>query len=137
MPYQAFETKDGHIILAIGNDAQFSRFCAIAGKPEIAEDDRFRTNESRVIHREQALGVLTPLLKSRTTDEWLAVLGENGVPAGPVNDLHRVFGERAVHRQTHAHHPRKRRVQPSYGGQSYQNVGYAANALGACPAIRG
>ena len=100
VPYQAFETKNGHIILAIGNDAQFSRFCAIAGKPEIAEDDRFRTNESRVIHREQALGVLTPLLKSRTTDEWLAVLGENGVPAGPVNDLHRVFGEpQAIHRQ--------------------------------------
>ena len=100
VPYQAFETADGHIILAIGNDGQFARFCDIAGKPEIAADEKFKTNENRVRHRAAAIAVLSPLLKSKTTDDWLELLGKHGIPAGPVNDLARVFDEpQALHRQ--------------------------------------
>lgn len=100
VPYQAFETSDGHLILAVGNDGQFSRFCALAGCPDLAEDERYRTNDSRVRNRDQLIPLLTPILASRSTDEWLALLADHAVPAGPVNDLKRVFAEpQAQHRK--------------------------------------
>jgi len=99
VPYQAFETADGHIILAVGNDGQFQRFCAVAGQPELAEDSRFSTNINRVISRDILVPLLEPLLRQDTTDNWLTRLAAVSVPAGPVNDLARVFDEpQARHR---------------------------------------
>ena len=93
VPYQDFPTADGDVILTVGNDDQFARFCEVAGNPEWAEDPRFATNRSRVEHRE----VLVPLLRQttvmKTTAEWLAALEAVGVPCGPVNNLEQAFAD--------------------------------------------
>lgn len=99
VPYQAFATQDGHLILAVGNDGQFARFCAVAGRPELAEDERFRTNTGRVGNRAALVPIVAMLVASRTTDEWLALLETVGVPCGPINTLDRVFADpQVVHR---------------------------------------
>lgn len=91
VPYQAFPTADGHVILAIGNDTQFQRFCAVAGCPALAEDARFATNAARVQNRD----ILVPLLKanmaSRPSAQWIEMLEAVGVPCGPINNLAQVF----------------------------------------------
>lgn len=96
VPYQDFPTADGDMILAIGNDGQFARFCAIAGHPEWAADERFATNPARVAHR----GVLIPLLRQatvmKTTAEWIAALEAQAVPCGPINRLDQVFADPQV-----------------------------------------
>jgi crotonobetainyl-CoA:carnitine CoA-transferase CaiB-like acyl-CoA transferase len=96
VPYQDFPTADGDMILAIGNDGQFARFCAIAGKPEWATDERFATNPARVANR----GVLIPLMRQttvmRTTAEWIAALEAEAVPCGPINRLDQVFADPQV-----------------------------------------
>jgi crotonobetainyl-CoA:carnitine CoA-transferase CaiB-like acyl-CoA transferase len=96
VPYQAFPTADGYLILAIGNDGQFSRFCEIAGRPDLAVDERFATNQSRVAHRELLLPVVTELMKSQTRDWWLAELEAVSVPCGPINTLEQVFDDPQV-----------------------------------------
>ncbi len=96
VPYQDFPTADGDMILAIGNDGQFARFCAIAGHPEWAADERFATNPQRVAHR----AVLIPLLRQatvmRTTAQWVQALESAGVPCGPINRLDDVFADPQV-----------------------------------------
>ncbi|MDD2737046.1 MAG: CaiB/BaiF CoA-transferase family protein [Desulfuromonadaceae bacterium] len=96
VPYQALATSDGHIILAVGNDAQFSRFCIVAEHPELAEDERFRTNADRVCHREELISIVTEILKQRTRAEWIATLEEAGVPCGPINTIAEVFANPQV-----------------------------------------
>lgn len=91
VPYQAFATSDGYIILAVGNDRQFARFCAVAGRPELARDPRFATNPERVRNRSTLVPVLQEILRERTMEDWIGALSEAGVPAGPINDLERVF----------------------------------------------
>jgi len=99
VPYQAFATKDGFIILAVGNDGQFQRFCKEAGKADWSSDPRFQTNSLRVHNRDQLIPLLEPVMASRSTDDWLGALAAVSVPAGPVNDLDRVFAEpQAQHR---------------------------------------
>jgi crotonobetainyl-CoA:carnitine CoA-transferase CaiB-like acyl-CoA transferase len=96
VPYQDFPTADGDMILAIGNDGQFARFCAVAGKPEWAADERFATNPARVANR----AVLIPLLRQatvmRTTTEWIAALEAEAVPCGPINRVDQVFADPQV-----------------------------------------
>jgi crotonobetainyl-CoA:carnitine CoA-transferase CaiB-like acyl-CoA transferase len=96
VPYQAFATGDGHLMLAVGNDRQFASLCTIAGRPELATDERFRTNAGRVAHRAVLVPELAALLRGRTTAEWLAALGAVSVPCGPINDLAAVFAEPQV-----------------------------------------
>lgn len=96
VPYQAFATQDGHLILAVGNDAQYQRFCEVAGCPELATDPRFLTNAQRVEHRQDLIPLLLPYLSQRSTDEWLAALEKVGVPCGPINTLDRVFADPQV-----------------------------------------
>ncbi len=96
VPYQAFATRDGHLVLAVGNDAQFARFCEVAGRPELARDGRFTTNADRVAHRDALVGLLGPLLASRSTADWAAALEAAGVPCGPINDLAQVFEDPQV-----------------------------------------
>ena len=96
VPYQDFPTADGDMILAIGNDGQFARFCGIAGHAEWAVDERFSTNPARVANR----AVLIPLLRQatvlRTTAEWIAALEAQAVPCGPINRLDQVFADPQV-----------------------------------------
>jgi len=96
VPYQAFATADGHLMLAVGNDAQFARFCAAAGAPELARDDRYATNQDRVAHRSELVPRIAGLLRRRSTREWLAALDAAQVPCGPINDLAQVFAEPQV-----------------------------------------
>jgi len=96
VPYQAFQTADGHLMLAVGNDAQFARFCSAAGAPGLAADARFRTNADRVAHRAELVSQVTVLLRQRTTRAWLAALEAAQVPCGPINDLAQVFAEPQV-----------------------------------------
>lgn len=96
VPYQSFASADGYIILAVGNDGQFQRFCNLAGCPELATDPRFSSNRLRVEHREVLIPLLEPVLKTRSTDEWLALLEPAAVPCGPINSLDRVFNDPQV-----------------------------------------
>lgn len=96
VPYQAFATKDGYIILAIGNNRQFARFCGLAKRQELAEDPLFATNPARVQNREKLVPVLEQILRQQGTDWWIENLAASGVPAGPINDLERVFAEPQV-----------------------------------------
>ena len=100
VPYQAFRTSDGFLMLAVGNDAQFARFCAIAGVAELAADPRFVTNQGRVAHRGELVPRLEGIMLTRTSAAWLADLRNGQVPCGPINDLAQVFAEPQVrHRQ--------------------------------------
>jgi crotonobetainyl-CoA:carnitine CoA-transferase CaiB-like acyl-CoA transferase len=96
VPYQAFETADGHLMLAVGNDAQFARFCAAAGAPELGADPRYATNANRVAQRAELVAAVARLMHARSTQGWLEVLRAAEVPCGPINDLARVFDEPQV-----------------------------------------
>ena len=96
VPYQLFETLDGHVILAVGNDAQFQRFCDFAGLPELAVDGRFITNAARVRNRDAIVAILAPVLRRHPMAHWLAGLEALGVPCGPVNDIAAAFNDPQV-----------------------------------------
>ncbi len=93
VPYQVFETADGHIVLAIGADGQFRAFCAGVGLPELAEDRRFATNTARIENRETLIGLIGPLFRSRTNADWFALLEAAGVPYGPIRTIDDVFDQ--------------------------------------------
>lgn len=96
VPYQAFATLDGHLVLAVGNDGQFARFCAAAGMPEVATDPRFRTNPARVENRQALIPLVAGKVAAKTTDEWVTLLEAHNVPGGPINTMERVFGDAQV-----------------------------------------
>jgi crotonobetainyl-CoA:carnitine CoA-transferase CaiB-like acyl-CoA transferase len=96
VPYQVFEVADGHLILAVGNDGQFKRFCEVATCPELATDPRFAHNPERVRHRDQLVPLLAARLKTRTRAQWLAALEAAKVPCGPINDFDDVFADPQV-----------------------------------------
>jgi crotonobetainyl-CoA:carnitine CoA-transferase CaiB-like acyl-CoA transferase len=83
-------------MLAVGNDAQFSRFCEAAGMAELAADPRYATNRDRVAHRGELVPRIEAMLLARTSAAWLAALREAAVPCGPINDLAQVFDEPQV-----------------------------------------
>jgi crotonobetainyl-CoA:carnitine CoA-transferase CaiB-like acyl-CoA transferase len=96
VPYQVFEVSDGHIILAIGNDGQFRKFCAVAGCPDIATDTRFARNVDRVGNRDQLIPMLERVLRDRGKAEWLSALEAAQVPCGPINSLDEAFQDQQV-----------------------------------------
>lgn len=96
VPYQTFETADGHLILAVGNDSQFAKFCEVAGRPEVARDPRHATNAQRVRHRDELVAQLGIWMRERSRDDWLAALEAAGVPCGPINRLDQVFADPQV-----------------------------------------
>ncbi|HJW56303.1 MAG TPA: CaiB/BaiF CoA-transferase family protein [Burkholderiaceae bacterium] len=96
VPYQTFATADGHIIVAVGNDSQYRRFCEIGGRPELASDERFATNPMRVKHRDILAPILTEMVMTRTRQEWITLLEAAGVPCGPINKLDEVFANPQV-----------------------------------------
>jgi crotonobetainyl-CoA:carnitine CoA-transferase CaiB-like acyl-CoA transferase len=99
VPYQVFATRDGHLVLAVGNDGQFRRFCAVAGHPEVAEDPRFATNPQRVANRDTLITLVAGWLHARDTADWLAALEPHAVPCAPILDIPAVFRHpQVVHR---------------------------------------
>ncbi|MDP1610271.1 MAG: CaiB/BaiF CoA-transferase family protein [Sulfuritalea sp.] len=96
VPYQDFPTADGDMILAIGNDGQFARFCDIAGHAEWAADARFATNAARVRNRAELIPLLRQTTVMKTTADWIALLESAAVPCGPINDLAGVFADPQV-----------------------------------------
>lgn len=91
VPYQVFSTADAPMVLAVGNDAQFRRFCDVAGLPGLAADERYATNPMRIRHRAALCEQLQQALRTRPRAQWLQALDAAGVPCGPVNDLQEVF----------------------------------------------
>jgi crotonobetainyl-CoA:carnitine CoA-transferase CaiB-like acyl-CoA transferase len=96
VPYHVFKAQDAFLIVAVGNDGQFAKFCDVVGAPQWAADPRFATNPARVGHREVLVDLITRQLSSRTAAEWLALLEPSGVPCGPINDLSQVFADPQV-----------------------------------------
>lgn len=96
VPYQDMPTKDGAMLLAIGNDGQFARFCEVAGQPALAQDARYATNPQRVAHREELVPQLMAITRTRTTAEWIAALEHRAVPCGPINDIAQAFADAQV-----------------------------------------
>lgn len=92
-PYQEFPTKDGYIILAVGNDPTFERFCKAFGQEHLLADERFSTNPKRVANRDLVTQTLTPLMKTRTTVEWVEALEAQKIGCGPINTLKDVFAD--------------------------------------------
>jgi len=93
VPYQVFETSDGHLILAVGNDGQFAKFCSVAGRPDLAQDPRYAKNADRVRHRETLVPLLAEVLKGRKKHDWLSALEAAKVPCGAINHLGEVFAD--------------------------------------------
>jgi len=96
VPYRAFAARDGHLVLAVGNDGQFARLCTVAGRPELASDARFATNAARVRNRRELEPMLAAIIAQRPRQEWIASLEAAGVPCGPINDLAQVFADPQV-----------------------------------------
>ncbi len=96
VPYQTFQTRDGHIIMAVGTDRQFKEFCAIIGVPELSDDGRYRSNRGRVENRESLVPLLVEPMKARTTAEWIVAFEAAAVPCGPINNVDQVFADPQV-----------------------------------------
>ncbi len=95
-PYQPFETADGWIIVAIGNDNQFGRYCRLIGRPEMADDERFKRNQGRIENRAELIPPIEAAMRQRSSADWLAALEAEGIPGGPINELDQVFADPQV-----------------------------------------
>ncbi|MAN80170.1 MAG: CoA transferase [Rhodospirillaceae bacterium] len=93
VPYQAFETKDGFVIMGANNDDQFRRFCEMAGAPELATDPRFATNPDRLKNRDVLIAKVQDIMHRRTSAEWINDLSEASLPVCPINSLDQVFAD--------------------------------------------
>ncbi|MGH2602204.1 MAG: CaiB/BaiF CoA transferase family protein [Dehalococcoidia bacterium] len=96
VPYQVFHAQDRPLALGVGNDRQFRTFCALAGRPELAEDKRFATNTGRLENREALIPIVESLIAERPADEWLRLLNDAGVPAGPINTVPQALADPQV-----------------------------------------
>ena len=95
-PYQDFPTADGTMLLAIGNDGQFQRFCAAANQPQWASDPRYATNTLRVQNRTALIPAMEAVTRTRTTADWIALLEDKAVPCGPINTIAQAFDDAQV-----------------------------------------
>ena len=96
VPYQDFETQDGAMLLAIGNDGQFARFCEVIEHPEWAADPCYASNTLRVKNREVLIPAMQAVTRTRTTAQWVALLEHKAVPCGPINDIGQAFNDAQV-----------------------------------------
>jgi crotonobetainyl-CoA:carnitine CoA-transferase CaiB-like acyl-CoA transferase len=96
VPWQAFPTQNGHLVLAVREDKFWRRLCDAIGRPDLKADPRTATNTARVANRELVTSLLRDRFAARDTGDWLRILGENDIPAAPVNDLPAVFGDEQV-----------------------------------------
>lgn len=108
VPYQAFETADGYLMLTVGNDRQFRACAACLGIAELGEHPDYATNASRVANRDTLIPALSDQFRTRATSHWLSALAQAGVPCGPINDLEAVFSSDYVRERKlvkHQRHP--------------------------------
>ncbi len=96
VPYDVYETSDGHVILAVGNDSQFGRFCDFIGRTELADDTRFATNPARLENRDALNAILRPAVRSFDTETVISELENRKVPVGPVQTMDQVFDTEQV-----------------------------------------
>ena len=115
VPYQSFAVRDGHVMIAVGSDRQFERFCQAINRPELASDARFADNPGRVAHRELLVAEVSATLARLSRDELLSRLTAVGVPSGPINTLAGVFADEQVRY-------RQMRISLSSGGDSGQTI---------------
>ena len=120
VPYQVFATLDGHIVLAVGNDGQFARFCALVGQAELAKDPRFTTNSARIEHRDLLIPTLTEWMLQRSTQHWMDLLEPHAVPCAPILTLPGVFAHPQV---------QSRGMQLSVDGGNGQAMPLVANPM--------
>jgi crotonobetainyl-CoA:carnitine CoA-transferase CaiB-like acyl-CoA transferase len=96
VPYQSLPTQDGAMLLAVGNDGQFARFCEAAAQPQWAHDPRYATNTLRVANRESLIPQIEAVTRTRTTAQWVALLEHKAVPCGPINAVDQAFADAQV-----------------------------------------
>ena len=96
VPYQVFEVSDGHLIIAVGNDAQFVKFCAAIGHPALAQDPRYTVNIDRITNREDLIETLIPIIKKIDKATLLSTMNAAGVTCGPIHDVAEVFASDQV-----------------------------------------
>ncbi|MBF4136803.1 MULTISPECIES: CaiB/BaiF CoA-transferase family protein [Streptomyces] len=131
VPYQAYATADGHLVVAVGNDALFRSLVAALGLPALADEPRFTTNSARVTHRDALNAHLEPLLATRPTAHWSALLQEAGVPAAAVRHLDEVYASP----QTEALGMVRTVDHPATGGPLRQ-VAFPVSFQGVRPPVR-
>ena len=95
-PFEAFASADGHVIIALGNDTLWAKFCEHVNRQELILDERFRTNADRTENHAKLFPILSDILSKRTTDDWIETLGEIGVPCGPINAMDKVVSHPQV-----------------------------------------
>lgn len=108
VPYQEFETSDGQVIVAVGNDPQFKIFATALGHAEWADDARFITNTARVTHRAKLIALIAPVMAKKSSDEWVQILRDVDIPVGPILKMEQVFHEEQVQARAmeiHMNHP--------------------------------
>ncbi|TWT05370.1 CoA transferase [Planococcus sp. CPCC 101016] len=93
VPYQTFGTADGEMVIAVGNDHQFKALCSVLGKPDYAEDERYRTNPKRVENRERLVPLLQEVLLTEKTAHWQGLCREHKIPAGPIQTMEEVAND--------------------------------------------
>jgi len=91
VPYQSFEAKDGHMVIAVGNDHQFRKFVGALGQPSWADDPRFAHNSARVQNRDTLIPMIAAVIAGKTVKEWVSMMQDIDVPAAPVNSIDQVF----------------------------------------------
>lgn len=96
VPYQSLATLDGAMLLAVGNDGQFARFCEAAGQPQWAHDPRYATNTLRVCNRDTLIPQIEAVTRTQTTAQWVVLLERKAVPCGPINTLDQAFADAQV-----------------------------------------
>jgi crotonobetainyl-CoA:carnitine CoA-transferase CaiB-like acyl-CoA transferase len=93
VPYQTFPTRDGYLALAVGTDTQYKRLCLAMQRPDLWEDKRFQTNSGRVENRQVLIPMLQTALSQQSTLEWLELMREHKIPAGPINEIPTIFAD--------------------------------------------
>lgn len=96
VPYRPFKTSDGEIIVVVGNDSQYGRFCKMIEREDLASDPRFESNEMRVRNRDELAAILNPIVAANSSAYWLEQLEANGIGCGPINNLEQVFQDPQV-----------------------------------------
>ncbi|PTY78518.1 CoA transferase [Heyndrickxia sporothermodurans] len=96
VPYQTFDTANGKMVIAVGNDRQFEKFVKMIGQEELSKNPLFSSNAKRVENREQLVPILQQVLSEKPTEFWQALCNENGIPSGPINNLEQVFQNEQV-----------------------------------------
>jgi crotonobetainyl-CoA:carnitine CoA-transferase CaiB-like acyl-CoA transferase len=93
VPYQPFQTSDGYLIIAVGNDGQFARLCGVLGIPEVAEDDRYAKGSGRIQRQPELSEMIGAFIIEKSTEDWLQILNDVSVPCGPINNVEDVFND--------------------------------------------